>query len=193
MQIISVTGAPGTGKTLLSTEIARKLNAQHIDINKIVKEDGLILGKEEKVNTVTVDLDALRKKIELLSSRTNGANLILDGHLSHLIPSPEKVKIVFVLRCDPRILRKRLEKRAYSLDKIKENVLAEILDVCLIESLNRFGKEKVCEIDTSRRSLDENLKFAMEVLIYKIRPVSGQIDWITMLESENKLKEYIEW
>jgi broad-specificity NMP kinase len=72
-------------------------------------------------------------------------------------------------------------------------VLAEILDVCLIESLNRYGKEKVCEIDTSRRSLDENLKFAMEVLNYKIRPVSGQIDWITMLESENKLKEYIEW
>lgn len=193
MQIISVTGVPGTGKTLLSAEIARKLNAQHIDINKIVKEDGLILGKEEKANTVTVDLDALRKKIELISSRANGAHLILDGHLSHLIPSPKKVRIVFVLRCAPRILRKRLEKRAYSLDKIKENVLAEILDVCLIESLNRFGKEKVCEIDTSRRSLDENLKFVIDVLNYKIRPISGQIDWITILESENKLKEYIEW
>src|SRR3989344_2311392 len=59
-----------------------------------------------------------------------------------------KTYIVDITKCNIKELKKRLEKRKYSKQKIRENLDAEILDVCLIEALN--NKHKVKVIDTTK-------------------------------------------
>ena len=44
-------------------------------------------------------------------------------------------------------IKKRLVKRKYSKEKIRENLDAEILDVCLVEALE--NKHKVKVVDTT--------------------------------------------
>ncbi len=171
----------------------KKLDAKHIDINRMVKEEKLILNKKRENGSAIVDLAAINRKVNLSYLKTNKPYLILDGHLSHLIRLPiKKVKIVFVVRCDPQILKERLEKRSYPKDKVRENILVEILDICLFESVNRFGKKKICEIETSQKNIEENLKYAMDVLNSNTKPIVGQIDWIALLDSRKMLKEFIE-
>jgi adenylate kinase len=58
------------------------------------------------------------------------------------------VDLCYVTKCDLKTLKKRLEKRRYSKEKIRENLDAEILDVCLIEALE--NKHKVKVINTTK-------------------------------------------
>jgi adenylate kinase len=48
---------------------------------------------------------------------------VIDGHLSHLLP----VEAIIILRCHPEVLRKRLEERGYSPEKVQANVEIELL------------------------------------------------------------------
>ena len=75
-------------------------------------------------------------------------------------------------------LKKRLEKRGWSEEKIKENVEAEALDVILCETVDIHSEKNVFEIDTTDRQPQEvgrDVKYIMggKVKNYKI----GKIDW----------------
>ena len=41
MKVIIISGTPGTGKTTLAKKLAKKLDFEYIDINKIIKKYGL--------------------------------------------------------------------------------------------------------------------------------------------------------
>ena len=58
-------------------------------------------------------------------------NMIVEGHFAHLMDNMDHI---IVLRCDPRELRKRMEKRNYSEIKIKENLEAEALGLIYSEA-----------------------------------------------------------
>ena len=70
-------------------------------------------------------------------------------------------------------------------------MLAEILDICLIESLKLY-KDKVCEINTSNNDLDETVKYALKVINGETDKNYGYIDWISFLESHNLLSKAYE-
>lgn len=193
MGFILVTGTPGVGKTAFSQRLACRINAKYVDLNSLVKNERIIVSKGAEDDSVTVDLPALRRRVQRFCSKPCKEPIILDGHLSHLIASPSKVRIVFVLRCDPRILWRRLERRGYSREKLKENLLAEILDVCLVESLKRFGEEKVCEINASQAGVDECVRLALAVLSREVKPTVGLFDWIAVLEADGDLLKILEW
>ena len=57
-------------------------------------------------------------------------NIIIDSHLSHLC----NCDICFVVKTDIAVLRKRLKLRKYSAQKIQDNIVSEIFDVCLEET-----------------------------------------------------------
>jgi adenylate kinase len=192
LEIILVTGTPGTGKTFFSLKLAELLDAKYMDLNRMVKEKNLILEKNGGNGTIIVDIAAVNRRINLLSMKVNKPYLIVDGHLSHLLYLTKEIKMVFVTRCDPLVLEKRLMKRAYSKDKIRDNVLSEILDTCFIESLSRFGKNRICELETSNKTVEENVKIGINVLNSKIKPIIGQIDWISILDSKNMLKKFVD-
>jgi len=60
--------------------------------------------------------------------------LIIDSHLSHLF-FPEKTDFCIVVKTGLKELKKRLEKRNYKEEKIKENLDSEIFNVCFNESI----------------------------------------------------------
>lgn len=193
MGFILVTGTPGVGKTVFSQGLACRLHAKYVDLNDLVRNERIVLPEGAEDGSVTVDLPALRRRVQRFWLKSCEEPIILDGHLSHLIASPSRVRIVFVLRCDPRILLKRLERRGYSREKLRENLLAEMLDVCLVESLERFGEEKVCEINASQAGVDECVKLALSVLSREVKPAVRVVDWIATLEADGDLEKILEW
>jgi adenylate kinase len=116
---------------------------------------------------------------------------VLDTHIPGGIISPESVRMVFVLRCHPIELEKRLRKRGWSKGKILENILSEILDSCLIEALDWYGRRKVCEIDVTKLSTRKAIDSAMKILKGNMRKDVGKIDWIAELERAGVLEKYL--
>ena len=72
---------------------------------------------------------------------------MIDSHLSHFLPS-KYVDKCYVTKCNLKELEKRLKKRKYSKKKIRENLDAEIFDVCFEEA--KENKHDIEIIDTTK-------------------------------------------
>jgi len=143
---IIVSGTPGTGKTTIAKKISKERGYDYLDINEIIKENGLKEGFDKKRNSIIVDVKKLNKILIKLIENSK-KTLVIDGHLSHYLPK-KYVKTCFITKCDLKTLKKRLEKRKYSEAKIRENLDAEIFDICRIEALEKGHKVKI--IDTTK-------------------------------------------
>ncbi len=129
--VIAVTGVPGTGKTTISSLLAKELNAYHLNVNELIKKGiwkDITEGYDEIRQAFIVNEEKLIEKIKEEIEKINSKIIIIDSHLSHLLPK-ELVDVVVYLRCDPNVLKKRLEERGYPLHKVLENVWAENLDI----------------------------------------------------------------
>ncbi|WP_456472573.1 adenylate kinase family protein [Methanocaldococcus sp.] len=159
---IAITGTPGVGKTTVSKILGEKLNYKVIDITEVVKKFKLYKEYDKDMDSYVIDFDKLK---DFLKDKDN---VILDGHVSHLLDPDYTI----VLRCNPKIIEERLKKRGYSEKKILENVQAEILDVCLCES-----KEKVYEINTTGKDPEE---IANEIVkaIKEGKERKGVVNWL---------------
>ncbi|MCH7881066.1 MAG: AAA family ATPase [Proteobacteria bacterium] len=155
-----VSGTPGTGKTTLSKKLASKLKFYYIDVNRIIKKRGISEGYDKKRKTKIIDVKILNKalikeikkydKIKSIKNKKHG--LIIDSHLSHYLPK-KYVDMCIITKCDLKILEKRLKKKKFSKNKIRENLDAEIFDICLHEA--KENKHKIIIIDTTK---DINIK-----------------------------------
>jgi adenylate kinase len=145
---ILISGVPGTGKTTISRLLAEKLDALHLELSRFAIEEGLTGGRDEARKTEIIDLEALSRRVtELIQGSER--RIIVDGHYSpDLIPS-SLVEKIFILRRAPWEIRDELEERGYKDEKIRENIEAEILGVCLSDSLELHPPERVCELDTT--------------------------------------------
>ncbi|MFH0836359.1 MAG: AAA family ATPase, partial [Candidatus Micrarchaeota archaeon] len=139
-----ITGTPGTGKTVLAKAIAARTNSIHIDVNQLITKNKSFT-KRKGVREKIVDLKALRRLLLPLLKRKD---VVLDSHLLCEIPLP--CDSVIVLRCDPRVLKKRLAARKYNKKKLNENLLCEYLDYCLVRSLENYAAKKVVQIDNTK-------------------------------------------
>ena len=162
---IAITGTPGVGKTTVSKVLGEKLGIKVIDITKVVKRYKLYTEKDEDMDSYVIDFDRLEDFIKEIEKKER--NIILDGHVSHLL-NPD---YTIVLRCNPEIIKERLEKRGYKTKKVLENIQAEILDVCLCES-----KGKVYEIDTTGRDVEDIVSEIIEAIKHK-KERKGIVDW----------------
>lgn len=145
--IIAVTGTPGTGKTEVAKRIAKKLRLKYLDVNKIIDENKLADGYDKKRKCKIVDIKKLNKI--LIKAIKDSKNLVIDSHLSHFLPN-KYIDLCVVTKCELKLLKKRLEKRGYSKGKIRENMDAEILDICLVEALERGHRIRI--VDTTKGS-----------------------------------------
>ncbi len=142
MQVIIVTGTPATGKTTYAKKLAAEKGYTYIDITAFVKEYGLSDGYDEEKQCEIVDeyklqgaLEAHMQKLE----KENTSGVVIDGHMSQCL---DNVDECIVMRCELKELERRLKDRGYSEEKIKENLEAEIMEVCKLEAEEKGFKTR---------------------------------------------------
>ncbi|WP_461865475.1 AAA family ATPase [Thermococcus sp.] len=163
--IIAVTGTPGVGKTTVSELLAQKLGYEYVSIKKLAEKKDL---GEKIEDEIEIDIEKLA---EVVREEFKEKNIILDSHLSHLLP----VDLVVVLRLNPELLLKRLLKRGYMKDKLSENLEAELVDVCLIEAIEEH--ENVIEVDTTGKTPEEVAEEIVTLMEKGIKKRVGIVDW----------------
>ncbi len=171
--LISITGTPGVGKTAVALELTKRGYTVRSLID-VAKEYNCIIDEED--GEYVVDVEKLsRIKIEG----------IVEGHLSHYLNADK----VIVLRCNPLIVKTRLENRGWDYEKVMDNVEAELLDVILIEALEM--EREVYEIDTTDRSVKEVADAVEDIIRGKFteKYQPGKVDWLT--ELQDRLEEVV--
>ncbi|MBS7654222.1 adenylate kinase family protein [Candidatus Bathyarchaeota archaeon] len=189
-RIIVITGTPGVGKSSISKALASKINAQVISIGELVKKEGLYSGVDRKRDTLIADVDKVSERINEIISNAS-TDIIVEGHFAVDVVPSEKIAIAFVLRRNPEELETIFKERSYKEEKIRENLAAEILDVCLYDSVKKYGVNKVCEIDVSSRSVEDVIQEIIRVLNGEEERKIGIVDWLGKLEAEGKLDKYL--
>ena len=184
--IIIVTGIPGVGKTIFSKKLAEILGLKYVSVNDIIFENNFIISYDEERDSYIIDEDKARLFIENMLKKED--NIVFDGHVAvHIVPC-KYVDLCIVLRCDPYILWDRLLKRGFEEDKVRENVQAEILDVILVEALEKCG-DKVVQINTSK-NIANKLKYLVDVIKGRQSFESDKVDWLGYITQKNDLKRF---
>ena len=184
-KVILLTGVPGVGKTTIAALLSERLKGVHVNLSELALAEGLVTGYDSIRKTSIVDLE--RTTTRLMEIIREGRDpLVIEGHFSQDVVSPERVSNVFVLRRAPWRLKDELESRGYNPEKVKENVEAELLDICLVEAIEAYGKEKVCELDTTGIKPDEIIETITSVLRGE-RSCEIGIDWLSHPESRELL------
>lgn len=186
-----VTGTPSVGKTVVSSLLASRLNAFHIDLGELVKREKLWSDMDKRRKTLIADMPKLSKVVQGMIGSSE-MDIVLDGHYAVDVVPAESVHVAFVLRREPDELRLLMRKRGFERKKLKENLAAEVLDVCLYNAVKVCGVEKVCEIDVTGKRTDDVVKEAVAVLEGRKACAVGIVDWLGKLEKEGRLEEFLE-
>lgn len=153
-RVILITGTPGVGKSTIGKILLEK-GYTVINLNQIIIENGYYFGFDFSRDTVIIDEEKLTDYLTTIIEKRSEI-LFIEGHFLNPVPS-EYVKMIFVIRCNPFILRNRLQTlRKYQKNKIEENVSAEIFGECLYLAQEKFHSIPLFELDSSE-SLPENL------------------------------------
>jgi len=150
--IIIISGTPCTGKTTLAKKLMNKLNYPLLNINKFIKEKKISAGYDQKRKSEIIDIKRLNKEIikeiETIKKKHKPEGIIIDSHLSHHIPK-KYIDLCIITKCHLKTLEKRLKKRKYNKEKIRENLDCEIFDICLNEA--KESGHKILIVDTTNR------------------------------------------
>ena len=149
MYIIIVTGTPGTGKTRIAKSLSKLFNYVYIGVNKIInKNKNIVVGYDRKRKSKIVDEKKLSKLlIEYIKEKKEGVNgIVIDSHLSHYLPR-RYVDLCIVTKCSNlKLLERRLKRRGYSKEKVRENLDSEIFQICYVEA--KEAGHNVIVVDT---------------------------------------------
>lgn len=186
--IIVITGTPGTGKTSVARKLARAINGIHIDVSRFVIDNKLYEDYDDKRMSYIIDEKRVVNRLtEIMAS--SDKPVIIDIHYPEILP-PEMVDYVFVLRTHPEELYRRLKTRNWPPHKVKENVMAEILGVVAQNIIEHYNRDKIYEIDTTNKTVDEVVEEIIDII--KESKSIGQrehIDWLEKIPVE-VIKKY---
>jgi adenylate kinase len=163
-----ITGTPGTGKSMIGTELARR---GHKVVNLTTTVAPYVTGEDEDRDAQIIDVDRWANEFVPVDG-------FVEGHIAHLLPCDR----IVVLRCRPDELRKRLAQRKYREEKIRENAEAEALDVCLIETVEEFDASQIFELDTTGHDAGYCTDRIEGFIRGDIPADFGHIDWSEFLE-----------
>jgi adenylate kinase len=151
--ILLISGTPATGKTTISRVLGEKLGWMVISLNDFAMENNLYCGYDEKRKAKVVDIDRVKEEVGKIIEKEE--NMIIESHYAHELPGETTV----ILRTNADEIRKRGKEKGWWHEKIEENVIAEIMEICKTEALE-IGK-KVLEVDTTGKNPD---KVASEII-----------------------------
>lgn len=190
-RVILVTGTPCVGKTTIAIELAKHLDAEYVNLTELAKKYKLIQGEDKKRHTIIIDENGMQARLDRIIGATSKNEIIIDGHFAAAVAPRDKVTHVLVLRRNPIQLRDFMMKCGYKSHKLWENLASEILDVCLVEALREQEERKVCELDVTNRTVQEEVEDILSVISGHKKCRAGGIDWLGMLEAEGVLEEYL--
>jgi len=192
MKIIIISGTPGCGKTSVANKLSKFIDTKTISLNELAVSGDFSFDYDNERKTYIVDFQIflpyvikIIKKIKV----NNPQFLIIESHFSDIIPN-KFIDYVFILRCDPDELAKRLKKKNYDLNKITENVQSEILGNCVNYLVQKKIKSPIYEIDTTNLNIESVAKTINDIIFAKIDVGNyylGKIDWLEKLFQEDRL------
>ncbi|MFP4402874.1 MAG: adenylate kinase family protein [Candidatus Woesearchaeota archaeon] len=150
-KVIIVSGTPGTGKTTLSEILAKKINAKYVDVNTIIKNNKLNNEYDDEKKCYIIDEKKLVEKLKKMIKNSKNS-LVIDSHLSHYLPK-DVVGLCIITKCELKELEKRLKKRKYNKQKVRDNLDCEIFEVCKIEAIE--NNHNIIEVFTDK-TIDYN-------------------------------------
>lgn len=166
---VAVTGTPGTGKTSATDLLETDLDVVHL--NEVITDEELTTGRDDDRDTLVADIEATG---EWLSGREN---VLFESHLAHHFDADR----VIVLRCHPDDLGPRLSARGEPESTLAENAESEALDVILGEAVDRHDANRIYEIDTTERSVEEVAEEIKSVLEGRREPGVGTVSFVDYL------------
>ena len=184
--IIGITGTPGTGKKSVGRVVADLLGYRFLSLNRLAFESDAVLRSKDE----DFEVDPERLKTYVLPQISAG-RVVLAGHLLPQILSKGEIDFVAILRCSPLELEKRYTERRYLESKVRENILAEILDVCFAEALKGFGADVIAEFNTTGRQAKEVAEEVVMVLRGSKKRTLGDVDWISNRSTAGLVEKYL--
>ena len=164
MVVICVSGTPGTGKTTLSRFICRKFGLKYVNLNEVLKKKASI-GYDKKRDSYIINEEKINREAENLLKKAKTKEkkgIVFDSHLSHFIKS-KNVDLCIICTCELKELKRRLKGRRYKEEKIRENLEAEIFQICG-EEAREIGHH-VRTINCSKRISEEKIKEIMNKIV----------------------------
>ncbi|MFA5763470.1 MAG: AAA family ATPase [archaeon] len=141
-----VTGTPGTGKTTLAKNLAKKLNLTVINEKDFALKNSLGAFNDE--NELEIPLEEFEKKANAFLKKND--NIIFEGHV--LCETKLNVDKVILIKMDPEQLEMRLEQRSYSPEKIMDNVFCEGIEYSKKHLLKNYAKKDIIEVISASSS-----------------------------------------
>jgi adenylate kinase len=118
---------------------------------------------DDELDTAILNEDAYLDALdEIEADRGTRGGLVVDYHSSEMFPE-RLFDLVVVLRTRNDVLFDRLSAREYSERKIRENIDAEILRVCIDEALESYDESIVHELPSNTvDEMDEAIDYVMD-------------------------------
>ena len=177
-----LTGNPGVGKHTVAKLLAKKLDLDLIDINRVAVQEGIF---EKSEGTLDVDIKKLKKTLEKLITKDS----IVVGHLAPYVVPRKQVKIAVVLRKNPYKLISIYNKRKYSHQKAMEDLGSEILGVTYYDSKNEFGSNRTFQINTTDKVVSTIVKNLVDLFVRGVFQ-EDEVDWLGLISKKNDLKRF---
>ncbi len=183
--IVSISGVGGTGKTSVAKLFVKNLNKKIkprkekyklVELNKLAGKKDLYIGFDKARQSKIVKMGALKKEVNAL--RKKHENLLIEGLYAHFFDSD----ILIVLRCNPKVLEKRLKKKYKWPTKITENIEAEMINLITEESLPLHKPGSVFDVDTTGKTAKQTADIVKKIINNegdeRRKHIAGQIDWL---------------
>ena len=103
--IILITGTPGVGKTTISKQLAKELEALYINLTELAQTNNLISGEDKERKTVIINEKKMRQKISQILSTADKSAIIIDGHYAAAVVPKRYVTKAFVNEISVPIMR----------------------------------------------------------------------------------------
>ena len=170
--------------------LAKQMAAEYLSLGNYIVEHKLYKSIDRWRKSKIVNVVKTRTHMRNIIAKHD--SLIVDTHIPEGIVPSRATRMVFVLRCNPQILERRLKQRKWTSEKVRENVMAEILDYCLIAAQSKYGKRKVVQLDTSRTSVKHSVLIARNI-ISRSKSYTASVDWLAKLEKDRSFAKYLRW
>ena len=182
-----ITGNPGVGKHTTAFELKKILDLVLIDINDLAVQHHAFL------QTPNLEIDSRKIATIIESKLGDSQRTVIVGHLAPYVLKKEWIDLTIVLRRSPYAILSTLASRKYSAEKIRENVASEILGVILYDSVQRFGKEKIAELDTTQTTSTEICEKIISLIEGKTGRKIGVVDWLSLVNERGDVGRFLEY